>query len=89
MMMGKGTEVDQVRSFRPSPAASSFRLELTNRETEVLQLIADGLLTKQVAQRLHVSQETIKSHIVNIVFKLDATNRTHAATIAVRAGLID
>jgi DNA-binding NarL/FixJ family response regulator len=87
--MGRTNELDRVRSFRRSPGASSFRLELTPRETEVLQLIADGLLTKQIAQRLHVSQETIKSHIVNIVFKLDATNRTHAATIGVRAGLID
>jgi two-component system, NarL family, response regulator YdfI len=87
--MGRSSAVDLVRSFRPSPAASSFRLELTTRETEVLQLLADGLRTKQVAQRLHVSQETIKSHIVNIVCKLDATNRTHAVTIGVRAGLID
>ena len=87
--MGRSSGVDRVRSFRPSPEASSFRLELTTRETEVLQLIANGLLTKQIAQRLHVSQETIKSHIVNIVFKLDATNRTHAVTIGVRAGLID
>ena len=87
--MGRSIEVDRVRSFRPSPAVSSFRLELTRRETEVLQLIADGLLTKQIAQRLYLSPETIKSHIVNIVFKLDATNRTHAATIGVRAGLIN
>jgi DNA-binding NarL/FixJ family response regulator len=87
--MGRSSEVDRGRSFRRSSASSSFRLELTTRETEVLQLIADGLRTKQVAQRLHLSQETIKSHIVNIVFKLDAANRTHAATIGVRAGLID
>ena len=78
-----------IRSFRPSPTASSFRLGLTSRETEVLQLIADGFLNKQIAQRLYISTETVKSCIVNIRFKLDAQNRTHAASIGLRAGLID
>jgi DNA-binding NarL/FixJ family response regulator len=55
----------------------------------VLQLIADGLRTRQIAQRLLISQETIKSYVWNIAFKLGATNRTHAVTIALRAGLID
>jgi DNA-binding NarL/FixJ family response regulator len=80
---------DRVRSFRPSPAAASFRLSLTRRETEVLQLIADGLLNKQIAQRLYVSPETVKSCIDNIRLKLDARNRAHAASIGLRHGLID
>jgi two-component system, NarL family, response regulator DegU len=78
----------RVRSFRPSSRTASFRLSLTSRETEVLQLIADGLLNKQIAQRLYISTETVKSCVDNIRFKLDATNRTHAASIALRAGLI-
>ncbi len=77
------------RSFRPSPHSSSFRLQLTKREIEVLQLIADGLINKQIAQRLYVSPETVKSAIEVIREKLSATNRTHAACIAVRNGLID
>jgi DNA-binding NarL/FixJ family response regulator len=80
---------ERVRSFRPSPAAGSFRLSLTARETEVLQMVADGFLNKQIAQRLYISTETVKTCINNIRFKLDATNRTHAASIGLRAGLIE
>lgn len=87
----RGTQAgrDKVRSFRVSPASSSFTLTLTKRETEVLQLVADGLLNKQIAQRLYVSPETIKSCVDEIRMKLDATNRAHAASIGVRHGLID
>jgi two-component system, NarL family, response regulator LiaR len=82
------TPLEAPRSFRPS-SAPSFRLQLTKRETEVLQLVADGLLNKQIAQRLFVSPETIKSCVDGIRLKLDATNRAHAASIGLRAGLID
>jgi DNA-binding CsgD family transcriptional regulator len=78
-----------VRTFRMAPASSSLRLRLTKRETEVLQLIADGLLNKQIAQRLFLSPETIKSCADEIRMKLDATNRAHAASIGVRCGLIE
>jgi two-component system NarL family response regulator len=77
------------RSFRPAPISSSFRLTLTERETEVLQLIADGLINKQIAQSLSLSNETIKAYIDNIRLKLDAKNRTHAATLGLRYGLIE
>jgi DNA-binding NarL/FixJ family response regulator len=77
------------RSFRNSPGASSFRLELTARETEVLQLVADGLMNKQIAQLLYVSPETIKSCVDGIRMKLDASNRTHAVSIGLRVGLIE
>jgi DNA-binding NarL/FixJ family response regulator len=76
------------RSFRTSPASSSFKLELTTREAEVLQLIADGLMNKQIAQRLYVSPETIKSCVSELRMKLDANNRSHAVSIAIRRGLI-
>jgi NarL family two-component system response regulator LiaR len=77
------------RSFHSSPFAKSFKLVLTKRETEVLQLVADGLLNKQIAQRLFLSPETIKSCVDGIRLKLDATNRAHAASIGVRSGLIE
>jgi len=77
------------RSFHRSPAAASFRLQLTTREAEVLQLIADGLLNKQIAQRLLVSPETVKSCVEVVRKKLEATNRAHAASIGIRYGLID
>ena len=78
-----------IRSFRIAPASSTFSLELTKRQAEVLQLIADGLLNRQIAQRLCVSPETIKSCVDEIRFKLDATNRTHAVSIGIRCGLIE
>ena len=77
------------RSFRRSPASASFRLRLTKREAEVLQLIADGLVNKQIAQRLLVSPETIKSCVADLREKLHATNRAHAVSIGIRHGLID
>jgi DNA-binding NarL/FixJ family response regulator len=77
------------RTFRRSPRSSSFRLELTTRETEVLQLLADGLMNKQIAQLLYLSPETIKSCVDGIRMKLDASNRTHAVSIGFRDGLIN
>jgi two-component system, NarL family, response regulator LiaR len=80
---------ERPRSFHSSPSAKSFKLVLTKRETEVLQLVADGLLNKQIAQRLFLSPETIKSCVDGIRMKLDANNRAHAASIGLRSGLID
>jgi DNA-binding CsgD family transcriptional regulator len=70
------------------PSSASFRLQLTARETEVLQLVADGLLNKQIAERMDISQETVKSFGECIRAKLDAKNRAHAAAIGLRLGLI-
>jgi DNA-binding NarL/FixJ family response regulator len=61
---------------------------LSARECEVLTLVADGLSNEQVAQRLFVSQATIKSHLVHIFAKLDADSRTAAVAAAVQRGLI-
>ncbi len=62
--------------------------ELTPRELEVLQLLAEGLPNKQVAQRLGVSEHTVKFHVNAILSKLDAHSRTEAVTRAARLGLI-
>src|SRR3954453_6814141 len=82
-------EVERPRSFLPSSSSSSFRLQLTKRETEVLQLVADGLINKQIAPRLHGSQGRIERWGDAIRLKLHATNRAHAASIGLRFGLID
>jgi DNA-binding NarL/FixJ family response regulator len=63
-------------------------LDLTRRELEVLQLIADGHANHQIAQRLFVGQETVKSHVRNILAKLQARSRSHAVAIALRHDLI-
>jgi DNA-binding NarL/FixJ family response regulator len=62
---------------------------LTRREVEVLQLIASGNPNKLVADRLSVSEDTIKMHVKNILSKLGANDRTHAVTIALKRGIMD
>ena len=62
---------------------------LTLREIEVLRQVADGNGNKRIAHLLSISEETVKAHMKNILAKLDANDRTHAVTIAVRRGIID
>jgi DNA-binding NarL/FixJ family response regulator len=62
---------------------------LTQREIEVLQLIATGLANKIVADKLHITEETIKGHVKNILSKLGANDRTHAVTIGLKRGIIE
>ena len=62
--------------------------ELTPRELEVLQLIAEGLPNKGIASRLHISEHTVKFHVTALMGKLDAHSRTEAVTRAARMGLL-
>ena len=61
---------------------------LTPREDEVLELLAQGLQNKEIAQKLVISERTVKFHVSAILGKLDAGNRTEAVAIAVQRGLI-
>lgn len=61
---------------------------LSPREVEVLELIATGHANKSVADELGISEETVKSHVRNILAKLGANDRTHAVTIARRRGIL-
>lgn len=61
---------------------------ITKREIEVLQLIADGCSTPEVAERLYISQKTVKNHLASIYAKLDARDRTQAVLQAVRMGVV-
>lgn len=61
---------------------------LTARELEVLELVVQGCTNREMAAALIVSAETIKSHITNILGKLQARDRTHAAVIGLRLGLV-
>lgn len=63
--------------------------DLTPREIEVLALIRDGHKNKQIADRLKISEATVNFHIRRIVDKLQANDRTHAVTIAIRRGLLE
>ena len=62
---------------------------LTPAEISVLRLIADGNATKQIADRLSISEETVKSRVKNILSKLGANDRTQAVTIALKRGIIE
>jgi two-component system, NarL family, response regulator DegU len=61
---------------------------ITKREEEVLQLIADGCSTPEVAAKLYISQKTVKNHLASIYEKLNARDRTQAVLIAVRMGIV-
>lgn len=61
---------------------------ITKREEEVLQLIADGCSTPQVAERMYISQKTVKNHLASIYQKLDARDRTQAVLQAMRMGIV-
>ena len=62
--------------------------ELTDREIEVLRLIASGNGNKQIADKLSIGEATVKSHVTNILSKLGANDRTHAVAIAHKRGII-
>jgi DNA-binding NarL/FixJ family response regulator len=62
---------------------------LTPREADVLRLVAGGNANKEIAARLSLTEETVKSHIRNIMAKLGANDRTHAVTIGLKRGVID
>jgi len=62
--------------------------DLTARELDVLRLIRDGNRNKQIADQLSISENTVNFHIKNLVDKLQANDRTHAVTIALRRGLL-
>ena len=62
---------------------------LTPGEVEVLRLVAAGNANKQIADQLSVSEDTVKGRVKNILAKLDASDRTHAAMIGIRRGIIE
>jgi len=62
---------------------------LTPREREVLELIGRGFANKRIARELEISEKTVKAHVGRVLAKLEVTDRTQAAVLAVRAGLIE
>jgi two-component system, NarL family, response regulator DegU len=78
--------LDEVRRL-DRPSSEEDRI-VTRREEEVLQLIADGCSTPEVAEKLYISQKTVKNHLASIYQKLDARDRTQAVLAAVRMGIV-
>ena len=81
--------LQRIRATSASPeAAETIRSELSEREMEVLKLIANGKDNADIARQLHISPKTVKNHISNILMKLQIENRIQAAVYAVRSGLV-
>jgi two-component system, NarL family, response regulator DegU len=81
------TMLDEVRKLDIPDTLEEDRV-ITKREEEVLQLIADGCSTPEVAEQLYISQKTVKNHLASIYQKLDARDRTQAVLQAVRMGIV-
>ena len=80
--------LQRLRATSPSPRdAETIRSELSDREIQVLKLIANGKDNAQIAADLHISPKTVKNHISNILMKLQIDNRIQAAVYAVRSGI--
>ena len=71
-----------------APPLRELEQEPTGREIEVLQLVADGLVNREIGQRLFLSEETVKSHVRHLLAKLQARSRAHAVAVGFRRGLI-
>ena len=83
-----GAMLDEVRRIVPAPSGTDEDQVVSNREIEVLQLIADGCSTPEVAEKLFISTKTVKNHLASIYQKLDARDRTQAVLQAVRMGIV-
>ncbi|HYF46568.1 MAG TPA: response regulator transcription factor [Acidimicrobiales bacterium] len=79
--------LDEVRKLDEPDTADEQRV-VTRREEEVLQLIANGCSTPEVAEQLYISHKTVKNHLASIYQKLDARDRTQAVLQAVRMGIV-
>lgn len=71
------------------PALKELEQQPTMREIEVLQLISDGLVNREIGVRLFLSEETVKSHVRHLLAKLQARSRAHAVAVGFRRGLIN
>jgi DNA-binding NarL/FixJ family response regulator len=80
--------LQRIRATSVSPTHTRTGPQLSDRETEVLRLIANGKDNADIAQELHISPKTVKNHISNILMKLQIENRIQAAVYAVRQGLV-
>jgi DNA-binding NarL/FixJ family response regulator len=82
--------IGEFARLRPRlPTRPDGLAELTPRETEVLQLVAEGLSNREIADRLVVSDETVKTHVSRVLTKLGLRDRTQAVVAAYESGLVE
>jgi DNA-binding NarL/FixJ family response regulator len=88
-LLGPTIAQRMIRQFSAADSAkTTLGDDLTQREVEVLKLIAEGLSNKQIGQQLTISEKTVKNHINNILSKLHLYDRTQATLFAIRSGLV-
>lgn len=80
--------LQQFHELSREKETASFMSPLTPKEMQVLGYMAEGLLNKQIADKLDVTEQTIKNHITSILRKLNANARTQAVVIAIKKGLV-
>ena len=83
-----GKLLKQLAQPGASPQNSSIGDDLSERELEVLGLLANGLTNAEIAERLHLTKGTVQNHLSSLFVKLDVTDRTQAALLALRHGLV-
>ncbi len=81
--------LDEVPPTGQTARQRAEQYALTPREHDVLLLVAEGLTNKEIGGRLSVSEDTVKKHVQNIIWKLRAVDRTQAAIMALRLGLLE
>jgi two-component system, NarL family, response regulator LiaR len=77
------------RLMRRGGSPASAHGDITAREHDVLRLVVEGLPNKQIAQRLGIGEKTVKTHVSRVLAKLGVEDRTQAAVLAIREGLVD
>jgi two-component system, NarL family, response regulator LiaR len=79
--------LDRLRGTDETPA-QPVSIPLSDTQLEIVRLIAGGLSNREIADRVHLSQNTVKSHVQEVFRKLDVSNRVEAALMATRKGWI-
>ena len=75
-------------AHNPSPSETTVTADLSERELEVLKLLAQGLTNAEIAERLYLTRGTVRNYVSAILNKLDVDDRTQAAILAIRYGLV-
>lgn len=83
------TVIDSRNNSRRRSDSNGRGSRLTTRETEILRLVADGRADGAIAQSLHLSESTVKTHLRSVYSKLDVPSRAAAVAVALREGIIE